>query len=122
MSSRIAYADVEPRLNQWIAKSEDYLRRVLADNKPNKTRDWLESVEMLVESTRRPDPVPFKRRIARAIRVGAKKLRDWGVISDDNRADARRLGLLGIPLLQVKRENSLRHICLFGFRLKTIRR
>ncbi len=40
------YAEIEPRLEKWIAKSEDYLERVLADNKPNPVREWLESIEI----------------------------------------------------------------------------
>ena len=56
LSTPLDYSKVEPRLNEWIAKSEDYLKRVLADNKPNRIRDWLESVEMLAESAQPPPP------------------------------------------------------------------
>ena len=40
------YAEIEPRLNEWIAKSENYLEQILADNKPNPVRGWLESLEI----------------------------------------------------------------------------
>ena len=40
------YAEIEPRLNEWIAKSENYLEQILADNKPNPVRGWLESIEI----------------------------------------------------------------------------
>lgn len=45
-SHPIDYSQVEPRLNELIARSEDYLKRCLADHRRNPTREWLESIEI----------------------------------------------------------------------------
>lgn len=40
------YGVLGPRIEEWVAKSETYLRKVLDDNKPNEVRNWLESIEI----------------------------------------------------------------------------
>ena len=116
------YAVIEPALNDWMAKSEDYLKRILADNGPNKIRDWLESVEMSLDAKRAPAADPFKRGREKLIWTCVEKLRRIGIVSNVRLPTLRRISVLGIPVIQVHVENSLRHICLFGLRVKTIRR
>ena len=73
------YSEIEPRLEQWIVKSENYLERLLADNKPNPVRGWLESIEigqtqmqeLLQEQT---NPKYILHRIGRAVKRRAKNM------------------------------------------------
>lgn len=46
LSEGLDYSRIEPRLAEWKSRSERYLAEVLADNKPNPTRQWMESLEI----------------------------------------------------------------------------
>ena len=110
LANPLDYSKIEPRLNEQIAKSEDYLKRVLADNKPNRVRDWLESVEMLAESAQPPPRVGLKRRLVRVICGVLRRLRDCGVITDEIQGDERRLCVLCIPIFTIVRFPGRRRI------------
>lgn len=47
LATEMDWVTIEHNLAKWRKKSEDYLAKVLADNKPNPTRQWLESLEIL---------------------------------------------------------------------------
>lgn len=47
LATEMDWVTIERNLAKWREKSENYLAKVLADNKPNPTRQWLESLEIL---------------------------------------------------------------------------
>ncbi len=53
LASEMDWVSIERNLEIWRRKSEAYLAKVIADNKPNPTRQWLESLEMLEDERRR---------------------------------------------------------------------
>lgn len=121
LSEPIDYADIEPRLNEWIAKSEDYLKRVLADNKPNKTRDWLESVEMSIEELRRKLPPPrltAKQQAVRIVKGVARRARSLGIVTDEEDGTMRTFCICHIPVLRVEYAQSGRGLSVFGVKIK----
>ena len=68
------YAEIEPRLEKWIAKSENYLERILADNKPNPVREWLESIEIgQMQIQEQIAPTYIVRRIGQGVKRRIKK-------------------------------------------------
>ena len=69
------YTKIEPRLEKWIAKSENYLERILADNKPNPVREWLESIEIgQLQIREQITPTYIVRRIGQGMKKRIKKL------------------------------------------------
>ena len=124
LATPLDYSKIEPRLNEWIAKSEDYLKRVLADNKPNRMRDWLESVEMLVEASRYvpPPPQTLGRRILRIPRAVLRRMRNWGVISDKSEGGARKLGIFGLPVFTILRTQGRKRLKLWGLPILSVKR
>ena len=100
-ANQLDYAEIEPRLEKWIAKSEHYLERILADNRPNPVRGWLESIEigqtqmqeLLQEQT---DPKYILRRIGRGVKRRAKNMARpfarivWRLLKDTGIASARQ--------------------------------
>ena len=69
------YTNIEPRLEKWIAKSENYLERILADNKPNPVREWLESIEIgQMQIREQIAPTYIVRRIGLGVKRRIKKL------------------------------------------------
>ena len=124
LATPLDYSKIEPRLNEWIAKSEDYLKRVLADNKPNRMRDWLESVEMLVEASRYvpPPPQTLGRRIMRIPRAVLRRMRNWGIISDKSDGDSRKLGIFGLPVFTILRAQGRKRLKLWGLPILSVKR
>lgn len=104
LSSSVDYLDLDPRLNVWIAKSERYLERVLADNKPNKIRDWLESVEVSIEDLKKSMPrhLTVKQQVVRVVRGIALRALRLGVISYVITAQSRTLVVFHVPILRVR--------------------
>ena len=69
------YMEIEPRLETWIAKSENYLERILADNKPNPVREWLESIEIAqMQMQEQMEPRYILRRIGRGVKRHCKSM------------------------------------------------
>ena len=122
LANPLDYSKIEPRLNEWIAKSEEYLKRVLADNKPNRMRDWLESVEMLAESALPPPRVGVKRRIVCTLRSVLLRLRNRGVITVESRGDEWKIGLWGMPMFTILRSQGKRVVKLWGVRILSLKR
>ncbi len=124
LATPLDYSKIEPRLNEWIAKSEEYLKRVLADNKPNRMRDWLESVEMLVEASRYvpPPPQTLGRRILRIPRAVLRRMRNWGIISDKSDGDSRKLGIFGLPVFTILRAQGRKRLKLWGLPILSVKR
>jgi len=122
LASPLDYSKIEPRLNEWIAKSEEYLKRILADNKPNRMRDWLESVEMLAESALPPPRVGVKRRIVCILRNVLLRLRNRGVITVESRGDEWKIGLWGMPMFTILRSQGKRVVKLWGVRILSLKR
>ncbi len=105
LATPLDYSKIESRIEEWIAKSDDYLKRVLADNKPNRVRDWLESIEMLAEANK-PQPRAtlgqrVSHRMGRMVRNSLRRLRRWGVITDKAKGNIRHVGVLGLPLFTI---------------------
>lgn len=91
------YSKIEPRLEKWIAKSENYLERVLADNKPNPVRGWLESIEigqLQLREQMEPKGSPhcmgrvLRRRVKSKIKQFAGKI--WCVLKSAKLASVRQ--------------------------------
>ena len=72
------YAKIEPHLEKWIAKSENYLERILADNKPNPVRGWMESIEIgqmqMRDEIKQMRPKNLLHRIGGAVKMQVKKM------------------------------------------------
>lgn len=124
LATPLDYSKIEPRLNEWIARSEEYLKCVLADNKPNRMRDWLESVEMLVEASRYvpPPPQTLGRRIMRIPRAVLRRMRNWGIISDKSDGDSRKLGIFGLPVFTILRAQGRKRLKLWGLPILSVKR
>jgi hypothetical protein len=124
LSTPLDYSKIEPRLNEWIAKSEDYLKCVLADNKPSRMRDWLESVEMLVEASRYvpPPPKTLGRRIMRIPRAILRRMIKWGVIFDKSDGGSRKLGIFGVPIFTILRVQGRKRLKLWGLPILSVKR
>ncbi len=53
LASEMDWPTIERNLAVWRRKSEEYLAKVIADNKPNEVRTWLESLEIGQNQLRR---------------------------------------------------------------------
>jgi len=74
-SNPLDYAKIEPRLENWITKSENYLERILADNKQNPVRGWLESLEIgQMQIREQAAPKYIVSRIRRGVKKRIKKI------------------------------------------------
>ena len=69
------YAEIEPRLEKWITKSEHYLECILADNKPNPVRGWMESIEIgQMQIREQAAPKYIVRRIGQGVKRRIKNM------------------------------------------------
>ncbi len=136
LNQPIDYDKVYKNLQKWVAKSEAFLDKILADNKPDKTRNWIESIELKLAE--KEEKIPEKQQMQTSVRfiglplyrskiIGrTKRFKFFGipvVKIKERSSKTKKVYILGIPLLKIKKENenefSVR--TLFGFPLVKFR-
>lgn len=118
LNTPIDYDRVYQKLDFWRKKSDQFLDKILEDNKPNKIRDWVESAEIKDYLLRTaPKPVVQKKYSIKLRLLGIslfkKKITAQGTV----------IKILGIPLIKIKTsKNNYRKVYFMGVPLLYLHR